>query len=197
LAAKVRHDSRVASAMTKNGRRACTQHAASTVGDDKADARVQLARMPLDLSDNTRWLPPALRLITEAGEVSPPTPAARAEGKTTSVISPLALEAVRRIEALFEIERTINGESAERRRAVRQELGAPLVTDLERWLREQRRKLSRGKDLKKFVLPGGTKEGLRMLPEFKYAASNSRGGACWLWSHSSKLRKHPGVEDVR
>jgi len=43
----------------------------------------------------------------------------KAEGKTTSVISPLALEAVRRIDALFEIERTINGESAERRRAVR------------------------------------------------------------------------------
>jgi len=27
-------------------------------------------------------------------------------------------------------------------------------------------------------------------------ASNSRGGACWFWSHSSKLSKHPGVEDV-
>lgn len=73
----------------------------------------------------------------------------KTEGKTTSVISPLALEAVRRIDALFEIERTINGESAERRRAVRQELSAPLVTDLERWLREQRRKLSRGNDLAK------------------------------------------------
>jgi transposase len=73
----------------------------------------------------------------------------KAEGRTTGVISPLALEAVRRIDALFEIERTINGESAERRRAVRQELSAPLVTDLERWLREQRRKLSRGNDLAK------------------------------------------------
>jgi transposase len=52
----------------------------------------------------------------------------KAEGKTTSVISPLALEAVRRIDALFEIERTINGESAERRRTLRQELSAPFVT---------------------------------------------------------------------
>ena len=43
----------------------------------------------------------------------------KAEGKTTSVISPLAPEAVRRIDALFEIERTINGESAERRRTLR------------------------------------------------------------------------------
>ena len=63
----------------------------------------------------------------------------KAQGKTPAVISPLALEAVRRIDALFEIERSINGQSAERRRAVRQELSAPLVADLERWLREQRR----------------------------------------------------------
>src|SRR5205085_6430407 len=73
----------------------------------------------------------------------------KAQGKTTSVISPLALEAVRRIDALFEIERSINGESAERRRAVRQESSAPLIADLEVWLREQRAKLSRGNDLAK------------------------------------------------
>jgi len=65
------------------------------------------------------------------------------------VISPLALEAVRHIDALFDIERSINGESAERRREVRQELSAPLVANLERWLREQRPKFSRGNDLAK------------------------------------------------
>ena len=63
----------------------------------------------------------------------------KAQGKTPALISPLALEAVRRIDALFDIERAINGQSAEQRRAVRQELSAPLVADLERWLREQRR----------------------------------------------------------
>jgi transposase len=73
----------------------------------------------------------------------------KAQGKTTSVISPLALEAVRRIDALFEIERSINGQSAEQRRAVRQEVSAPLVAELESWLREQRAKLSRGNDLAK------------------------------------------------
>jgi transposase len=73
----------------------------------------------------------------------------KAQGKTAGVVSPLALEAVRRIDALFEIERSINGESAERRRAVRQELSAPRVADLECWLREQRPKLSRGNDLAK------------------------------------------------
>src|SRR5262249_54858445 len=73
----------------------------------------------------------------------------KAQGKTTSVMSPLAMEAVRRIDALFDIERTINGQSAERRRQIRQELSAPLVADLERWLRAERPKLSRGNDLAK------------------------------------------------
>jgi transposase len=72
----------------------------------------------------------------------------KAQGKT-AVISPLALEMVRRIDALFEIERSVNGQSAERRQAIRRELSAPLVADLERWMREQRPKLSRGNDVAK------------------------------------------------
>lgn len=55
----------------------------------------------------------------------------KAQGKKPAVISPLALEAVRRIDALFEIERGINGEPPERRRAARQKFSAPLVADLE------------------------------------------------------------------
>ena len=73
----------------------------------------------------------------------------KAQGKKPAVISPLALEMVRRIDALFDIERTINGQSAERRKAVRQELSAPLVADLKAWMREQRAKLSRGNDVAK------------------------------------------------
>src|SRR3954467_2455669 len=73
----------------------------------------------------------------------------KAQGKKPAVISPLALEAVRRIDALFEIERAINGQSAERRKTVRQELSAPLVDDLHAWMREQRAKLSRGNDVAK------------------------------------------------
>lgn len=73
----------------------------------------------------------------------------KVQGKKPAVISPLALEAVRRIDALFEIERGINGETPERRRAVRQELSAPLVANLEAWMREQRAKLSRRNDVAK------------------------------------------------
>ena len=53
------------------------------------------------------------------------------------------------LDALFDIERRVNGDSAERRRQVRQEASAPLVTDFERWLRQERPKLSRGNDLAK------------------------------------------------
>jgi transposase len=56
--------------------------------------------------------------------------------------APIAIEAVRRIDELFEIERTINGKTPEQRVAVRQEQSKPLVTTLEAWLREQRAKLS-------------------------------------------------------
>ena len=73
----------------------------------------------------------------------------KAQGNKPAVISPLALETVRRIDALFEIERTINGQSAEKRKAVRQQLSAPLVADLAAWMREQRAKLSRGNDVAK------------------------------------------------
>jgi len=71
----------------------------------------------------------------------------KARGSTSGAISPTALEAVRRIDALFEIERSINRLPADRRLAVRQEQAAPLVADLEAWMREERRKLSRHSDV--------------------------------------------------
>jgi transposase len=67
----------------------------------------------------------------------------KAQRRTAAVISPIALEAVQRIEALFEIERSINGLPAEQRLAVRRRRSAPLVAALEAWMREERRKLSR------------------------------------------------------
>jgi transposase len=63
-------------------------------------------------------------------------------GKNAAAISPIALEAVKRIDALFDIERGINGTSAEERLRVRRDQGAPLLAALESWLREQRARLS-------------------------------------------------------
>jgi transposase len=73
----------------------------------------------------------------------------KARRKKPVVISPIALEAVQRIDALFEIERAINGLSPDQRKAVRQERCAPLVASLHTWMREQRAKLSRHNELAK------------------------------------------------
>jgi transposase len=63
--------------------------------------------------------------------------------------APLAVEAVRRIDAIFAIEREINGQSAQQRLAVRQERVAPLIASLEQWMRNERVKLSRHNDTAK------------------------------------------------
>ena len=59
------------------------------------------------------------------------------------IISPLALEALQRIDRIFDIERDINGRSAAERLAVRKGQIAPIVKELEQWMREQRSALSR------------------------------------------------------
>ncbi|MEA2768427.1 MAG: transposase [Acetobacteraceae bacterium] len=64
-------------------------------------------------------------------------------GRNAATISPVALEAVRRIDVLFDIERTINGLSAEERLRVRRERSAPHLSTLEAWLRDERGRLSR------------------------------------------------------
>jgi transposase len=56
--------------------------------------------------------------------------------------APIAIEAVKRIDALFAIEREINGLAPQERLRVRNGRSRPLVIALESWLREQRAKLS-------------------------------------------------------
>lgn len=75
----------------------------------------------------------------------------RAAGKTAIMLSPVAIEVVRRIDALFGIERAINGKSADERKTVRQERSKPLVDQLKAYMSEQRAKLSRGHDLAKAI----------------------------------------------
>ena len=63
--------------------------------------------------------------------------------KGAPVISPVAVEAVRRIDQVFDVERAITGTTVAHRLAVRQEIAAPLVAELEQWLRVQRATLAR------------------------------------------------------
>jgi transposase len=73
----------------------------------------------------------------------------RVAGKKEIPLSPIAIEIVRRIDALFTIERSTNGKSPGERLAVRQTSSRPLVDALESYMREQVPKLSRGHDLAK------------------------------------------------
>ena len=63
--------------------------------------------------------------------------------------APLAVEAVRRIDAIFDAERPITGLPADRRLTVRQDHVRPLVAELETWMRAARGKLSRHADVAK------------------------------------------------
>jgi transposase len=75
----------------------------------------------------------------------------KAAGKKEIALSPIAIEIVRRIDALFEIERSINGKSAEERLTVRQISSRPLVDDLHVYMRAQVVRLARGHDLAKAI----------------------------------------------
>jgi transposase len=65
--------------------------------------------------------------------------------------APLAVEAVRRIDELFAIERTINGLSTNDRLAARQRQSRPVVADLENWMRAERARLSRHAETAKAI----------------------------------------------
>jgi len=90
-------------------------------------------------------------------------------GKNAAAISPVALEAVKRIDALFEIERTINGLAAAERLQVRKEGSAPLVADMEIWLRHQRSRLSRSASVAQPI-----DYMLRRWPSFAYFLEDGR-----------------------
>ncbi len=75
----------------------------------------------------------------------------KSRGERTGTVYPIALEAVQKLDALFEIERSFNGQSSAERLAVRREHSAPLMEDLHNWLQAQLAKLSRNHDLAKAI----------------------------------------------
>ncbi len=73
------------------------------------------------------------------------------KGKPAHQISPVALEAVKRIDAIFDTERDIHGLDAAARLAARQVLSRPLVNNLHDWLQKERAKLSRHNKVAKAI----------------------------------------------
>ena len=70
------------------------------------------------------------------------------KGKPTA-ISPIAFEAVQKFDAIFVLERSINGLSPEARLAARRKHIAALVHDLIDWMKQHRSKLSRHNEVAK------------------------------------------------
>ncbi|HEY3622245.1 MAG TPA: IS66 family transposase, partial [Roseiarcus sp.] len=120
------------------------RHLKSFVGILQADAysgygRLYLAdRRPGPIVEALCWSH-GRRKFFELADIA----ASARRGKDAAPISPIALEAVRRIDAIFDIEREINGLLTEGRLAVRRLRSAPLVAALEEWMRAERAKLSR------------------------------------------------------
>jgi len=73
------------------------------------------------------------------------------KGKPAHDISPVALEAVTRIDALFDVERQISGLDATSRLAARQRQSRPLVEELHHWMRTERDTMSKHNPVAKAI----------------------------------------------
>jgi transposase len=120
------------------------EHLAGDTGLLQADAYAGYDRLfdaackPAPVTDALCWAH-ARRKFFELADIATK---ARRGGKAPE-ISPVALEAVKRIDVLFDLERTIIGSTIDERLAIRQGKAQPLVTELESWMRQQRASLSR------------------------------------------------------
>ena len=127
-------------------------HLAGWIGVLQADAyggygKLYLGeRKPAPILEAACWAH-ARRKFFELADIE--AAARRRAQKKVAVMAPLALEAVRRMDELFAIERAVNGHPAAERRAARRQHSAPLVTALEGWMREERARLSRASEVAK------------------------------------------------
>ena len=75
--------------------------------------------------------------------------ASKARNRKPALISPIAFEAVKKIDAIFAAERDISGLSPERRLCFRRERIAPLIEAFADWMNAERARLSRHSDVAK------------------------------------------------
>jgi len=81
--------------------------------------------------------------ISRAAIASLADVASKARNKTSAVISPIAFAAVQKFDAIFALERGINGLPPDQRLAARRKDIAPLVNELIAWMKQERATLSR------------------------------------------------------
>lgn len=123
------------------------------------------------------------------------------KGKSAHAISPVALEAVGRIDVLFDIERGLGGLPAEARLDARTRLSRPLVDDLHGWLLAERAGMSKHNPVARAINYMFEKEGrwaafTRFLDDGRICLTNNaaerslRGAALgrksWLFAGSER-----------
>lgn len=130
-----------------------TRHLAGWTGILQADAYggyngvYDAARKPAPVLSALCWSH-ARRKFFELADIK----ATAKKGKRVAEeISPIALEAVKRIDAIFNAEREITGMSAEARRDARQRQVAPMVHDLHDWMRAERARMSKHNPVAKAI----------------------------------------------
>ena len=119
------------------------QHLAGYCGILQADAYsgfnalYEADRKPGPITEAACWAH-ARRKFFELADI-----ASKARNNNSAAISPIAFAAVQKFDAIFALERGINGQSPDQRLAVRRRDVAPLVNELIAWMKQERAKLSR------------------------------------------------------
>ncbi|HTE94447.1 MAG TPA: IS66 family transposase [Bradyrhizobium sp.] len=125
------------------------QHLADYAGILQADAYggfnalYEAGRKPGPITEAACWAH-ARRKLFELADV-----ASKARNKNSAMISPIAFAAVQKFDAIFALERAINGLTPDQRLAVRRRDIAPPVNELIAWMKQERAKLSRHNDVAK------------------------------------------------
>ncbi|MBD1205439.1 MAG: IS66 family transposase [Rhodobacteraceae bacterium] len=130
-----------------------TRHLAGWTGILQADAYggyngvYDAARKPAPVLSALCWSH-ARRKFFELADIKA---TARKGKKVAEEISPIALEAVKRIDVIFDVEREITGLSAAARHEVRQRVVRPMVNDLHDWMRAERARMSKHNPVAKAI----------------------------------------------
>lgn len=125
------------------------QHLAGYAGILQADAYggfnslYKPDRKPGPITEAACWAH-ARRKLFELADI-----ASKARDKTSAIISPIAFAAVQKFDAVFALERSINGLPPAERLAIRRKDIAPLVDDLIEWMKRERARLSSNNDVAK------------------------------------------------
>jgi transposase len=130
-----------------------TRHLAGWTGILQADAYggyngvYNAARTPAPVSSALCWSH-ARRKFFELADIKDTAKKGR---RVAEEISPIALDAVKRIDAIFDAEREITGLSAAARRDARQRRVAPMVHELHDWMRAERARISKHNPVAKAI----------------------------------------------